>query len=201
MPNCPRCTFPLKPITGHGGRTVVEHHHCPRCRGVFHCPQGEVKPYEWLNFPTTRYLGPSPIQCPLDKNRFETYSLALAEQEVQLDICPRCMGIWFDVGERRRLKKILSATRVAQEAAENSEGNALTYLFQLLTRLPIEVYNPVRKRPVAVITFISILVAVFAAQLSLGNPFTRWLWLDARQLWSGLRIYLLITHALLHGGY
>jgi Zn-finger nucleic acid-binding protein len=47
--------------------------------------------------------------------------LMTTRQEVEIDYCPECRGIWLDRGE---LDKIISRTRAAEQASERAEPSA-----------------------------------------------------------------------------
>jgi Zn-finger nucleic acid-binding protein len=53
------------------------------------------------------------MKCP----NCNTTLLMTTRQEVEIDYCPECRGIWLDRGE---LDKIISRTRAAEQAAERT---------------------------------------------------------------------------------
>lgn len=200
---CPRCTWPLEPLA----KGAVEVDHCARCGGNFF-EKGEAEEAfpelaHWESLPTARRAGTSRLACPHDGSRFFVYRVRSAGDEVEVDVCPSCEGIWLDRDEGRRLRTIVATAR---HASARSPGVA-SYFFQLFTGLPIEVWNPVRTTPVVVWGLAIAMIGVFLVQMLLGSrhgvegameilrPFT----LVPSDFLHGHGIAGLLTHAFLHG--
>lgn len=186
---CPRCTFPLQ--TTQAGAVVVDA--CPRCHGAF---------YEHLD--ATSGLDPnlqiqklcaagsakaqkkSGLVCPQGHGPLLAYRCEAPDHErhiVEIDVCQSCKGIWLDANEAHILAKI------ANQSAQVSSGLGW-YLVQLFTGLPLEVYHPVKRRPLMVWTLIFACVAVFALEL---------VWASADQLTAFVHTYGLVPDKVLHG--
>jgi len=153
MRHCPRCTFPLDVVVHDG----VQLDHCHRCGGTFLDP-GEAReefgaaasPQAWKSTSLTTLLGISPLRCPNDDAFFEEYSVAYEGESVNVDLCPNCSGLWLDAREGQKLKDIVLRagqnpdTGLSEFAAHPGVGS---YVFQLLSGLPMEVWNPVQRTP------------------------------------------------------
>jgi membrane associated rhomboid family serine protease len=184
----------------------VELDHCHRCKGNFFDP-GEVSatfgvftdPGEWVESHVATPLGSSKLRCPAGHEHLLAYRVSFEKKAVEVDVCPNCKGLWLDASEGEQLKEILASEQDAKQVAEVSAGGAKTYLFQLFTGFPIEVYNPVRKRPVLLLILISSLVIIFVGQIAVGHNIVQAFCLIPRAFWAGEQVWGLFTHAFLHG--
>ncbi|MFH1808381.1 MAG: rhomboid family intramembrane serine protease [Pseudomonadota bacterium] len=201
---CPRCTF----VLDHHADAVAQTDRCSRCRGLFLDP-GEAaqlygtatEPARWLDGEEVQSRGVSKLRCPDGHGRMETFRLSSGDRALDLDVCGRCKGLWLDGGEDRHLVEIVEAWQAEQEAREQAEANAggaRTYLFQLLTGLPREVYNPVRRRPWMLIGTLLTLVLVYVWELQAGEVGVMQLALIPERLWRGEQPWGVLTTALLH---
>lgn len=200
---CPRCTFALTPtIQGN-----VELDHCDRCGGNFFDP-GEARklmgdatePTEWVARDFARSLGQSKLRCPAAHGPLEAYDLKLGDRQVEVDVCPRCKGLWLDRAEVQQFVAILEKERDDEARAQFSAGGAKTYLFQLFTGFPLEVYNPVRRRPWFLYGLTLLLIAAFVSELVFGAKFVEGWYLDPVKFRHGHQLWGLVTYGLLHGG-
>ncbi len=128
------------------------------------------------------------------------HRLELGDRQVEIDHCPHCQGLWLDADEGPRLRAILAAEDAARSAAEADAGGARTYLFQLFTGMPREVYNPVRRRPWLLYAVVLALAAAFVVQNGLPGEVQLSLCLIPSKLWAGEQVWGLLSYALLHGG-
>ena len=200
---CPRCTYPLAPLFN----GEVELDHCHRCKGNFFDP-GEAgatfgvfaDPDKWAESHVATHLGRSKLRCPAGHEHLQTYRVSFEKKKVEVDVCPDCKGLWLDATESEQLRKILVAEQGAKQAAEVSAGGAKTYLFQLFTGFPIEVYNPARKRPVLLLMLIWSLVLIFVGQIVAGHEIVQTFCLIPQAFWAGEQLWGLFTYAFLHGG-
>jgi membrane associated rhomboid family serine protease/Zn-finger nucleic acid-binding protein len=174
--SCPRCTFPLDEFTHQG----VELDHCRRCGGTFLDP-GEAsailgsaaEPQTWREDYNATSGGQSKLRCPAGHMRLEIHPVKFGSNEVEVDVCPKCGGLWLDRHEGTKLYNIVAASRQHAERKElgvDSPG-AASYVFQLLTGFPIEVWNPVKHKPVVVYSIVGVLLAAFIFQLGLMGTF------------------------------
>ncbi len=200
---CPRCTYRLSPLINR----QVELDHCHRCKGNFFEP-GEVgatfglftDPENWVESHVATHLGRSKLHCPSGHEHFQAYRVSFEKKEVEVDVCPDCKGIWLDATEGEQLREILVAEQGAKQAAEVSAGGAKTYLFQLFTGFPIEVYNPARKRPVLLLMLIWSLVLIFVGQIVVGHEIIQAFCLIPQAFCAGQQLWGLFTYAFLHDG-
>jgi membrane associated rhomboid family serine protease/Zn-finger nucleic acid-binding protein len=200
---CPRCTYPLTSIS----KGEVELDHCNRCKGNFFDP-GEIgatfggftDPEKWVETHVATSLGRSKLGCPAGHEHLQAFRVSFEKKEVEVDVCPDCKGLWLDATEGKQLQEILVAEQDAKQAAEVSAGGAKTYLFQLFTGFPIEVYNPVRRRPVLLLTLMTFLVFIFVGQMAVGREIVIAFCLIPQAFWAGEQLWGLLTHTFLHGG-
>lgn len=213
MRACPRCTWPLS-IFEHQG---VELDHCRRCGGTFLDPGeaaslfGEAaEPAHWKEEYNVTLLGPSKLQCPTGHAALEAFDVKYGTQAVEVDVCPRCHGLWLDKDEGTKLYNIAAGAR---EHAQNKElgidkPGLGSYVFQLLTGFPIEVWNPVRRKPVVVYTLTAILIALFLFELvvvgALGQSFEsiapNFLMVPS-EVTHGRKLWTILSSGFFHGGF
>jgi Zn-finger nucleic acid-binding protein len=103
----PRCWVPLKAHRIEVFGPDLEMDVCPRCIGIWLDP-GELgkllKDREVTDF-LTKEIGVrsrSPLICPACKNLMD---LEMAE-DVEVDVCLACRGVWLDAGELEGLKRV-----------------------------------------------------------------------------------------------
>lgn len=205
---CPRCTFPMEPVNN----ARVELDQCPRCEGLYfdagefaRLPQSqdlgpEAYAQHWLGSHLTTPLATAKARCPDGHGTMQAYQLKKDDLEVEVDLCADCGGLWLDKGEARRLTQILQAEQIDREQAESDAGGVKTYLFQLLTGMPLEVYNPTRNKPQLTYLLIAVLFGVFAAELLFGEPFIKTFALIPSEFMQGHQPWSLLSAALLHAG-
>lgn len=213
MRTCPRCTFPLDVVTHHG----TELDHCRRCGGTFLDPGEEtqifgavVSPEVWEQSSVTHELGPSGLKCPQDRAQFITYAVEHEDQSVEVDLCKECSAMWLDAKEGRKLRDIVmkAGQTTLTDLVSDQLPSIPTYLFQLFSGLPIEVWNPKRKHPTITISLILTLYGVFAAQLvdsltggvDAPQGLIEVFGLVPARVLGGSHLWTLITSAFLHGG-
>jgi len=205
--SCPRCTFPLRQVQTPNAEIDL----CARCHGKFF-DAGELgtlhgraaDPSTWLESKLASAQGRSRLHCPAGHGSMESVDLGFDDQVVRVEVCRRCRGLWLDANEDQHVLAIIKAAdadKTARLAAESDAGGVKTYLFQLFTGLPREVYNPVRQRPWLVYTFLACLIGVFIWQLNGPVERTISLSLIPARLWAGQQVWGLLTSALLHGSW
>ena len=211
---CPRCTFPLDVVT-HDDATLD---HCPRCGGTFLDPGEEtemfgvvVSPGVWEQSSVTHNLGPSRLKCPEDQAHFTKYAVGFENESVEVDLCEQCSGMWLDAKEGMKLRDIV------MEAGQSTETDFVSrselpgipsYLFQLFSGMPMEVWNPRRQYPTVTISLISILYAVFAVQVFVyftggvqaSQGLIEIFGLVPAQVLVGRQLWTLVTSAFFHSG-
>ena len=143
--------------------------------------------------------GPAKKDCPrchcaLNEHRWGQ------ETTVEIDLCPRCSGVWLD---REELAHIQAGNAV-HEALESIERKKSigTWLFQFATQLPVEFNFRPRRVPMVTISLIALNLAIFLAQLG-GNQaaiYADYALYPERAFgaswWIGL-----VAHNFLHGGW
>jgi membrane associated rhomboid family serine protease len=159
-----------------------------------------AEPEKWVESHVATPLGRSKLRCPAGHENLQAYRVSFEKKEVEVDVCPNCKGLWLDASEGEQLRDILAAEQGAKQAAEVSAGGAKTYLFQLFTGFPIEVYNPARKRPVLLLMLIWSLVLIFAGQIVVRPEIVKRFCLIPQAFWAGEQVWGLFTYTFLHGG-
>lgn len=172
---CPRCTFTLEPhrppstVPGAGAEVDV----CPRCHGAFF-DTGDAKamlgenaePKTWERATAAVFKGTGKLACPDGHGPLSIYLLQAppgSGVDVDVDVCSTCMGMWLDQWEAVRISQ---ATRVLHERPDAIPLDARKigagwYLFQLFSGMPLEEYNPVRRRPLVVLSLVVACVLAF----------------------------------------
>lgn len=214
---CPRCDRPCS-VVAHQG---IQLDHCPACRGTF-LEAGEateifgpyVSPETWKRAKDTEQIRSGRHHCPADGHPFDTYRIGMTierrllndqRESVDIDLCPECAGMWLEPKEGKRLREIVMSagqetdTELSEFASNPGIG---TYLFQLFSGLPIEVWNPRRRFPTATLTLIGLLGAALVATLAASNPprIVETYGMIPALVREGQRLWTLLTGSLLHGG-
>jgi membrane associated rhomboid family serine protease/Zn-finger nucleic acid-binding protein len=239
MVYCPCCTYPL---------VMVEYqdkpiHHCNRCQGTL-VEAGSAsthlspwaEPSKWRQDLAQCQTGDS-LPCPLDNGRMDAYRVSFDDKSVVVDHCGECGSLWLDSGEGQTLASIVESASAERAASAESAESALedefvlqqdaaapkgagSYLFQLFTGLPVEVWNPVRRRPVAVHALVLLMSLLFLTEIVLGTVAlvaeptdagkdaiaSEWmrvrnlLVLTPAYVLEGKYLWTFITGSLLHGG-
>lgn len=213
MRSCPRCTFPLTPYRHYDANLgqQIGLDHCHRCGGSFLDPGVATsafgpgaEPSVWKGSHATRGPDPSRLRCPADGQQLEAYYIKFEGPEVEVDTCAHCRGMWVDRHEGAMIQQIVAhAETVAYRKREGlDKPGLLSYVFQLITLMPIEVWNPVRRTPWVVYSLIGLLILVFIGELNGAFVFGdgRLMMIPA-QIQDGEHIWTVITSAFLHAGW
>lgn len=206
MRSCPRCTFPLTPYTHEG----EELDHCQRCEGTF-VDHGlaavqfgpEAHPEFWKQEYVTKGPVPSKLLCPRCQQRLDAYELKLDKTALEIDECGKCHSMWFDRDEAVHLRALMQNSAIHAAAMTARKGTVKSYIFQLLTQFPVEVWNPVRHRPYMVYTLLTSLVVMFLWQLD-NEPYLvqhhqQFLMVPADMM-AGENLWTLVSAGFFHGG-
>jgi membrane associated rhomboid family serine protease/Zn-finger nucleic acid-binding protein len=196
--HCPRCTFPIEPAVTQG----VEVDHCRRCHGTFfdagEAPgaHGQGARFDtWRELWLSHEASASTLQCPKDATPMLAHTVPMSDASILVDVCPRCHGMWLDRDEGKQL-------HAAVEGGVRGHGVG-GYLFQFLTQLPLEVWNPLRRPPHLVRGLLAVLVACFALEQLDEAPikaYRLWMLVPADVL-GGEHAWTLLTHGFLHAGW
>ena len=204
--HCPRCSFPIAPVVTEG----VEVDHCGRCQGTLFDPGeaprvfGEGAQFDdWRELWLEHEVKPSLLRCPKDATRMVVHTVSLNDQSVLVDLCTCCHSMWLDSDEGKQLHALVKGARAAEQRALRGHGTG-AYLFQFLTQLPLEVWNPLRHRPQLVRGLLVLLAACFAFQWLEHAPVKaqRGLWMMIpTEVLGGQHPWTLLTYGYLHGGW
>lgn len=146
-------------------QVMVQIDACPACFGAWFDAgeldvlAGKLEGIESVLDPDGR---PSSRGCPLGHGRMQQHVLP-GVVRTPVDRCTTCKGVWLDGAERRKLAT--ASTREGQGTRTQRwlERGAI-WAVQVLTRVPIEVENPLRGTPVVVYLLLAVLFAFYGAQ-------------------------------------
>ena len=174
MKSCPRCTYPLEEIT----HKEIELDHCRRCGGTFLEPEGGsevfgpfVDPAVWADSEIATDLGRWQLNCPTDGSALKAYHVEYSEDSVEVDLCPKCRGIWLDADEGVTLRDIVmdaGQDETTGLSVKDVRSGPVGYIFPLISQFPLEVWNPIHHRPRATIALIGVMVGVMLIQFADG---------------------------------
>jgi membrane associated rhomboid family serine protease/Zn-finger nucleic acid-binding protein len=185
---------------------------CMRCGGQFldfgeagHVVGERADPHKWAREAFARPPAPSWLHCPAGHGQMWSFVLAWEGQQVEIDGCGACNGIWLDRGEAEALNTITAAAAADKERPGSSKGTAgvvAMYILQLATMIPVEVYNPVKRRPWVVYSLIISLIVLFFVEMGLiagvGKHVLDYVAVVPVKLEHGY-VHTLITYQFLHG--
>lgn len=226
--SCPRCSYPLV----HEPQSSVDH--CHRCGGTL-VDTRAIDSYTgpWANPSIWREkLGHATIgqklQCGNCPGQMTGFQVPFGGRSVVVDHCDTCGSLWLDVGEGEKLSSIVQAADqagtfsapssswtapvdedLAYQQTHTAPPGVGTYVFQVFTGMPIEVWNPVRNVPYVTRGLVVGLVFIFALQLMYMLPmpdeatkleFLKQIGLSPEHVLRGERIWGLLSYMLLHGG-
>jgi membrane associated rhomboid family serine protease/Zn-finger nucleic acid-binding protein len=187
--------------------------HCPRCGGSFF-DAGEAAraigatadPSTWPPEIFARAPVPSPLACPAGHGPMWSFALAWEGRALEVDACGVCHGLFLDRGEAEVLDDLTKHARaegMQPGTSRGAVGQVATYLLQLAVMLPIEVYNPVRRKPVLIWTLVGLLPILFVASLvmigAFGDQALRAVALVPALVPRGY-VHTFVTYAFFHGG-
>lgn len=212
---CPRCTFtlvPHRPPAAVAGGPSAEVDVCPRCHGTWldagdakHMLGENAEPETWERTTAAKFGGKGKLGCPSGHGALSMYKLQAppgSGVEVEVDVCPVCMGMWLDAWEAARISQStqkLVADTSAIPLQERKTG-AGWYLFMLFSFLPVEEYNPVRKKRVVVLALIAACAAVYALEISVRDQiaFLLTYGMVPKDVMNGVNVHSLVTHIFMH---
>jgi len=207
MKSCPRCTYPLQEIT----HKEIELDHCQRCGGTYLEPEGApelfgpfVDPAVWAESEISKDMGRWQLYCPTDGSALEVYEVEYGEESVEIDLCPKCRGIWLDREEGLALRDIVMSAgqdETSGIAAKDARTGPIGYIFQLISQFPLEIWNPIHHRPRATLALIGLMGAIFLVQAAnnFGSATVRFALVPA-QILLGHSLWTLLTSMFLHAG-
>ena len=206
---CPRCRFALSTIKV---ANAVDVERCYHCRGSFLDPGEETallgplaSPAIWQASELVTHLGTSELESPVT-GRLMTRIRLVYEKSVELDRCEDTGGLWLDAGEGDTLRELLEKAAQAKTSpleTNRPELHAGTYIFQLFSGAPLEVWNPRTLFPWTTFWIIAACMGVFALELLSGTSSGDNSLVDAfalsPQLFEGDNIWGILTYMFLHG--
>lgn len=170
MNRCPHCAIGLQQSV-HGAITIDQ---CPRCLGTL-LDAGEAEAVigagtearDWVSSQDVRALGATELDCPRGHGTMDGYLVGThGRHAVEVDVCPSCQSLWLDVQEGIRLRLATENMKRGLKPIGHKHG-PLLFLFQLLSGLPTEVWNPLRRRALVVPILMVILTISFALEIAL----------------------------------
>ena len=206
MIRCPRCANTLRPFVLEKGAV----HSCNHCGGVFasaeECatllgPLVDVS--SWRGADWAKFGQQSRLISPKTGQNMEHVEISWAGNTVELDLCPQTGALWFDAGEMKKVSEITRELAQVEEGSFrhlHSELGVKNYLIQLLLTLPMELCNPVRKRPIVTHSLIFLCSLFFIWQLSVPDieASTRMFALVPEVL-QGEQVWGMVTYMFMHG--
>ncbi|PID73157.1 MAG: hypothetical protein CSB33_05245 [Desulfobacterales bacterium] len=209
---CPKCQTPLKAVS----HKSVDVDHCRLCRGTFLDPGEDrdvlgvfASPELWKDAGITEELGPGNHLCPDHRETMTAYRVAFGDAEVEVDLCPVCLGMWLDQGEGMKLRRIVMHAGQDKKTEMADKAGIQSYLFQLVSGFPGEVWNPCVRPPVVtrsliVLLYLIYLLQILTAGLDGGEGYPAMLRIFAMwpaAIMAGQDLWTLLTNAFLHGGW
>ncbi|MBL9021041.1 MAG: rhomboid family intramembrane serine protease [Myxococcales bacterium] len=206
---CPRCSYPLH----HAATSMVWVDHCYRCGGSFlelgkagKAVGEHADPSKWRVEAFARPPAYGHLFCPFGHGRMVSYHMHSEGKHVEIDACPACHGLWLDAREAGLLAAITTEVHHEHARPGSSKGKigvAAVYLLQLATMLPVEAYNPVKRKPHFIHATVVLLAVIFGIEMVLMgsgaiDPFIKTFGLVPADVARGNAISIL-THAFLHG--
>lgn len=206
---CARCTYVLQPTRDPSGMIID---HCYRCGGTFlHFGTADkvvgahTDPRSWPREAFARPPQVGWLQCPNGHGNMWVSVLGWEGKFVEIDSCGHCQGMWLDAREAELLGEITAAAHAETARPGSSKGTIGTvavYVLQLATMIPVEVYNPVKRKAILVRGLVIGLIPIFVLELfaigAFGEPILNVFALYPPLFLKGC-VYQLVTYAFLHG--
>lgn len=188
---------------------------CQRCGGSYidfsklgYLLGPQADPRNWPKEALVTPPWQSRLYCPAGHGPMWAHLLGADEKRVEIDSCPHCYSVWLDNRESAALQEIAAEAKAMNArpgAGGGTAGVVALYLLQLATTLPIEVHNPVKRRPILIWSIVAANLAVFALEVSQamrghGEAFISTWGLVPNVFFSGKNPWTILTHAFMHGG-
>jgi membrane associated rhomboid family serine protease/Zn-finger nucleic acid-binding protein len=224
---CPRCTFTLVPRFIDDAELDV----CPRCHGLF-IDHGESllgalgDTRTWGTRGVAQLVGKSALHCPKDDALLVAWRVrglanddGTASADVEVDTCRTCGGLWLDNTEVEALTRAAARLHSPPPPPRHDHGHLTLnepppgqersgvawYLLQLVTSMPVEVYNPKRRVAVVCLALIVANCVAFVVELAAigggDEDFIRRYGAVTNNLLNGYMLSSSVTHMFLHGGF
>lgn len=199
--SCPQCRVPLT-VTRTG---QIEVDLCPRCAGCFFDP-GELTstfgpdadPERWGQSPQVVPPSPASPCCPAGHGPMWRLPTSPYPGAPSVHACGSCRGAWIDGATLHALR----AEAPTVPVHEGGAGAIGRYVFQLVSFMPVEVSNPVRRKPWVTWSLAASMALAFVA-LRASPEATRLRWeamlmLSPSELRHGFGLLTPVTYAWLH---
>lgn len=207
---CPRCQGLLELHT----LDSITVDHCSRGCGTF-LDRGEIggavhpilDESVWANEALISKREESKLLSPVDQETMVSIHLD-AKPTLVIERCRSTGGLWLDDGECSKLYDFVLKQGQAKDHAlgdAREQRGAMSYLFQLFSSMPLEVWNPTKGRPIVMWTTLLVIAGVFIAQMfGESGDAAEVAWVEMLALYpdaftSG-RPWQFLTYGLLHGG-
>lgn len=205
--SCPHCRTQRLDVHHYQGEEVDS---CHQCGGLWfekgnldrliaeRCVHTETADYVAnLGAP----LEPSRRQCPDCRQALQTFHL-LPDFHLDIDVCRQCDGAWV---EQEAVSKVVKSAAIRQALDEiNGKTSWKTWVFQMLTRMPVEYNMQPRRTPWVTWALIVVNTLIF---LSYGLDYQATGWviehfaIAPAEIQAGERWWTFVTATFLHGGF
>lgn len=204
---CPRCNNQGLSVSDYHGEEVD---FCRACGGLWF-EHGELNRMiaEVNDGPTGeryrhnfgKFLGPGELDCPGCLGGMDRFHL-LEHYHAEIDICRSCDGSWIDQDE---LYGVKSSPELQGILAELNKGISWkTYIFQLLSQMPVEYNIKPKLTPWVNWSLILLNVVIFMAYFFDAQS-SQWtmqnLAMTPAEVSSGQELWTLLSCVFLHGGF
>jgi membrane associated rhomboid family serine protease/Zn-finger nucleic acid-binding protein len=182
--------------------------HCRRgCGNFFDKGEAEktispvLEPGIWDNATLVKSRSVGRLKSPVTNEPME-HIVLVSDPPLEIDRCQSTGGIWLDTGECARFYEVVLAAgqeKDHQLGKGRTERGAGSYIFQLLSGLPLESWNPTRKRPAGTLWVIAVTILFFGLQ-TLGPLVNAFFMLTPALVQKGM-VWQLLTYGLLHANF
>lgn len=139
---CPQCGTALlaaRVQSHYGDPFVVEQ--CPSCRGLWFDPREHLRIHKDIvplldpgvspEHGTTPSIN-TPLHCPKDGAELTTFRDLNVPNEIILELCPTCTGLWFNRGEYAAYRAHVATQHAQRTANDPSRTQKLAHAFLLI---------------------------------------------------------------------
>ncbi|OOE89342.1 rhomboid family intramembrane serine protease [Salinivibrio sharmensis] len=204
--NCPKCKNQELLATEYQGETIDV---CRGCGGLWFEKMEVNRMIEEVNDGPVGecfserfgdWIADTELACPECDEHMTRHHL-LENFHVEIDVCRQCNGSWIDKEELEAVEK----SPVLKETLDhlNQKISWKTYLFQMLTAMPVEYNIKPQSKPWINWSLIAINILIFLTYAA--NDSSMHYVLDnfamvANEVSHGEKLYTLLTATFLHGG-
>jgi membrane associated rhomboid family serine protease len=178
-------------------------------------PEGSPFHHEvWKELPDLEYLGLQPeVSCPRGHGPMGKYRTHSFKESATSHHCDECHSLWIDDAGEERFRRVVLDAQDAQDAeviAASKPLNPLVYIFQVVTRSPVKLWNPLRRRPWMTWTLLASFALIFCSLEMYvlhfhGEEYLRSMFqvvgLTPVYFFQGERLWGLVTYPFFHDGW